>query len=67
MLQKVLEPKQAPWIAPVQQIWDFVGSIEGNIAIFGIFALFAAYTRYQPRARFFAFFAGVYLASALFR
>jgi len=51
MLQKALEPKQAPWMAPVQRFWDFVGSVDGSIAAFGIFALFAACTRYQPRAR----------------
>lgn len=67
MLQKALEPKQAPWMAPVQQFWDLVGSVEGTLAAFGIFALFAAYTRYQPRALLFAFFAGMYLANVLFR
>ena len=67
VLQKAFEPKQAPWIAPVQQFWDLLGSVEGSIAAFGIFALVAAYTRYRPRGLFCAFMAGVYLASALFR
>lgn len=67
LLQKALEPKQAPWIAPVQQFWDLLGSVEGSMAVFGIFALVAAYTRYRPRGLFCAFMAGVYLANALFR
>ena len=66
-LQKALEPKQAPWIAPVQQFWDLLGSVEGSMVAFGIFAGLAAYKRYQPRALFCAFIAGVYLATALFR
>ena len=63
MLQKALEPKQAPWIALVQQFWDLLGSVEGSIVAFGIFPGLAAYMRYQPRGLLCAFIAGVYLAS----
>jgi len=67
MLAKALEPKQPPWFSLVQEFWDFLGSVEGSLIAFGIFACVAAYSRYRPRALFGAFIAGVYLATALFR
>lgn len=67
ILQKALEPKQPPWMAPVQQFLDLVITVEGTLALFGICAFFAVYTLYQPRALLFAFLAGLYLANALFR
>ncbi len=67
MLQKALAPKEAPFIASIQQFWDLLGSIEGSIAAFGIFALVAAYTRYRPCGLYCAFLTGLYLANGLFR
>jgi hypothetical protein len=67
VLEKLLEPKQAPWIALAQRFWDLLGSVEGSIAVFGIFALLAAYRRYRQGAWYYAFVAGVFLEGALFR
>jgi hypothetical protein len=67
ILEKVLEPKQAPWIALAQRFWDLLGSVEGSMAVFGIFALLAAYRRYRQGAWYYAFVAGLFLGGALFR